>query len=181
MTSKQSKYIFKTELDENLYRYLFVMGVLFLTVTIVGIPLMPFMMIFWVWYRNRYNQYHSMLLTEKSLEVRSGVIFRKETTIPLDRITDLTVSQGPLMRWYGIHGITVETAGQTLVSGSGNMPGVIDPYKFRQAVLDQRDKITDEAQSKSKAASENLLMERDLLKDIRDILSRMEKQGKKSG
>lgn len=81
------------------------------------------------------------LLTEKALKVRKGVFVRVEKTIPLDKITDMGMVQGPVMRYFDLHKLTIETAGQ---SGSGalvSLTGIKDVKSFREAVLDQRDEI----------------------------------------
>ena len=81
----------------------------------------------------------SARLTTQALEVRKGVFFRSEATIPLNRITDVRLHDGPLMRHYGLRGLKVETAGQSGDTGSeGNIIGVIDAVEFRNAVLRQR-------------------------------------------
>ena len=176
MAGTKEKIIARSELSDKTINYLLVVGILLAAVTVVGIPLLPFLFLFfWFWYRPRYPQFHSMVLTEKSLEVRSGVIFRRETSIPLERITDATVSQGPVMRYFGIHGITIETAGQTLTSGSGSLPGIIEPYEFRKKILAQRDLLAGKVvvPETPPEVSEG---SHKLLEDIRDILVRIEKQ-----
>jgi len=37
-----------------------------------------------------------------TLRVDQGVFFLKRKAIPLDRVTDIVLTQGPLMRWCGI-------------------------------------------------------------------------------
>ena len=41
-----------------------------------------------------------MDLTTNALEIRKGVFMRAEATIPLNRITDVRVHDGPLMRHH---------------------------------------------------------------------------------
>ena len=59
----------------------------------------------------------SARLTTNALEIRMGVFPRKESTIPPNRITDLKLHDGPVMRYYGLCGIKVETVGS-----GGNTP-----------------------------------------------------------
>lgn len=65
-----------------------------------------------------------------------------EKTIPLNKITDLAIFHGPIMRWMGLKGLRVETAGQ---SGAGSalatVVGIINTDDFRDTVLDQRDHV----------------------------------------
>ena len=71
-------------------------GILFITV--VGILLIPFWWLFSYWYGPEYMRRVSARLTTNALEVRMGVFFRKESTIPLNRITDLKLHDDPVMR-----------------------------------------------------------------------------------
>ena len=65
---------------------------------------------------------------------------RSESTIPLNRITDLRLHDGPLMRHFKLRGLKVETAGQSgqYASSEGNLTGVVDAAEFRNAILMQR-------------------------------------------
>jgi putative membrane protein len=78
-------------------------------------------------------------LTEKSLQVKRGVWFRFEKTIPLDKITDLAIAQGPLMRALNLTGLSVETAGSSQAGALVQLVGVVDAEAFRDAVLHQKD------------------------------------------
>ena len=144
---------------------------------VVGIPLIPFWLLFSLWYVPEYLRRISARLTTQALEVRKGVFFRSEATIPLDRITDVRLHDGPLMRHYGLRGLKVETAGQSGDTGSeGNIVGVIDAVEFRNAVLRQRQEALGSEQgggswNTSAGATE-------LLTEIRDILARIEAQGR---
>ena len=117
-------------------------------------------------------------LTTNALEIKTGVFFRKESTIPLNRVTDLRLHDGPVMRHYGLRGLKVETAGSSgQNSGSeGNLIGVIDAEDFRNAVLAQRQKVVDaesgRAATPAPAAGE--ASGSAVLVEIRDILARME-------
>ena len=76
-----------------------------------------------------------------------GVYFRKESTIPLDRITDIKLYDDPLMRFYGLRAIRVETAGQSGANASseGNLIGIVDAVEFRDAILRQRELLMEGA------------------------------------
>ena len=148
-----------------------------LVVSIVGIPLIPFWLLFSLWYVPEYLRRISARLTTQALEVRKGVFFRSEATIPLNRITDVRLHDGPLMRHYGLRGLKVETAGQSGDTGSeGNIIDVIDAVEFRNAVLRQRQEALGSEQG---AGSRNTAAgAAELLTEIRDILARIEAQGR---
>ena len=52
-------------------------------------------------------------LDEVNVMSKRGVVFRSETNVPLERITYVSVHQGPLMRNFGVHKASIERAGRT--------------------------------------------------------------------
>lgn len=159
-------------------QYLMLQPVLVMLVTVVLIPVIPVVLIFAWFFIDKYLDRLGCTLTHRTLEIRKGVLNRVESTIPLEKITDLQMYQGPIMRYLGIKGFKVETAGQS--SGPTgylvNMIGIIDTADFRHAVLRQRDmkegassdRIADHSTSQPSIASTELLVE------IRDVLMRIE-------
>lgn len=181
----------EAELDPKTTNYIFWWVLFFFTVVVISIPLIPFMIIvYFAWYRPRYKDFHSLKLTEKSVEINRGVVFRSQTILPLDRITDVSINQGPLMRRYGIYGITVETAGQTQTQGAANMVGVMNPYAFRDAVMKnvelsktasgsaEAGPASAQVTSQYRASTDVTVSDQslELLAEIRDILQRMEQK-----
>ena len=85
----------------------------------------------------------SCTLTEKSLCLKKGVWFRTEKTIPLEKITDLSLTEGPILRYFGLCSLKIETAGQSAQPGAANadMTGVVNALAFRDLVLTQRDEL----------------------------------------
>jgi putative membrane protein len=125
----------------------------------------------------------SCTLTERTLEIRKGWINRVESTIPLEKITDLQMIQGPIMRAMGLHGFKVETAGQSSGPGASlvSLVGIVDAPGFREAVLDQRDAMA-EGRGRAARASEPAAAGQPIggdavavLSDIRASLHRIEK------
>ena len=154
---------------------------LWFVVSVVGIPFIPLLLLFTRWYYPEYMNRISARLTANAVEIQKGVFFRKESTIPLNRITDVRLHDGPVMRHYGIRGIRMETAGQSgqYASSEGDLVGVIDAPEFRDRILRQRQKVVgggepSEASATSTGASSGILAE------IRDILARIEAQGRKN-
>ena len=134
--------IVEAEFDEKLILY-WMLGVqLMLLVVVVTIPLMPLWLIFgWAVHRKQYARL-STRLTEGSLEISRGYVFRMEKNVPLDRIQDLTMTEGPLLRLLGLARLHVETAGQNVGGGGGaHLVGVINAPAFRDAVLSQAAKV----------------------------------------
>lgn len=132
------------ELAPNVVKYSVLAFVAANMASIFMIPLLPITLpIAWYYYR-RYYASLEVVLTSRELQVARGVLNRQEKSIPLEKITDLAVYQGPIMRYMGLKGIQVETAGQ---SGAGSalvkIVGLVNTESFREAALDQRDKVTD--------------------------------------
>ncbi len=170
------------EFDEKLVRYWMLGAQLVLLISIVTIPLMPIWLIFgWAFHRRQFDRIGATL-TDRSLHIRKGVLFRVEKNVPLDRIQDLTMMEGPLLRWLGLASLHVETAGQNVGGGGGaNLVGVIDAPKFRDAVLEQRDRLAAEAMGARRSAESEPVAgvastdrSEELLTAIRDSLERIE-------
>ena len=154
---------------------------LWFVVSVVGILFIPFLLLFTRWYYPEYMKRISARLTTNAVEIRKGVFFRKESTIPLNRITDVRLHDGPVMRHYGIRGIRMETAGQSgqYASSEGDLVGVIDAPEFRDLILRQRQKVVGGGET-SEASATPTETSSGILAEIRDILARIEAQGRKN-
>ena len=140
------------DLEIIAYLRLYVSGILLITV--VGIPLIPFWLIVSAWYGREFMRRQSARLTTQALEIRKGVFFRSESTIPLNRITDLRMHDGPLMRHYNVRGMKVETAdSRELREARETCLACVAAAGFRDAVLRQRQKALDAEQSTDSPAS----------------------------
>lgn len=130
----------KAQFDSKLKTYSFLSVVLFLLCTIIGSPLLLFWFLFGKSYCTRHFEALDCTLTDKSLCLKKGVWFRLEKTIPLDKITDLALAEGPFLRYFGLSNLKIETAGQSAPGGANlDMTGIINPMAFRDKVLAQRD------------------------------------------
>jgi len=145
---------------------------LILVFSVVGIPLIPLWLIFSFWYYTEYLKRISTRLTTRAIEIRQGVIFRKEATIPLNMITDVRLHDGPVMRLFGLRGLRIETAGQTgqNATSEGDLMGVIDAAAFRDAILVQRAKLQDIPQPSTADGIDTATV----LIEIRDLLAKIE-------
>ncbi|MBZ0173067.1 MAG: PH domain-containing protein [Phycisphaerales bacterium] len=148
-----------------------------LTCTIILIPLVPVYLIIAGLVLDRWLAAMRCTLTERTLVIKKGLINRVESTVPLEKITDLQLYQGPIMRLLDLKGFRVETAGQSTGAGSFlvNMVGIIDTDGFREAVLEQRDHLAHSGSpspaAPRQAGEEDLVS---LTRDIRDSLRRIE-------
>lgn len=124
-------------------KYWMISGVLLSIITVVGIPLMLIWVPIMLLLSSRIIDRMEATLTPTKLIIRKGWLVRIEKVLPLEKITDLGLMQGPIMRALNLNQITVETAGS---SGDGQslvkLIGVIDTDTFRTAVLTQRDAVS---------------------------------------
>jgi len=170
MTSSRDVVLREAEFDRRVMAYGRLAVTLLLFITVVGIPLIPFWLIWSVSYLPRAYDRFSARLTPTSLELTRGVYFRTDSTIPLDRITDVRLHDDPIMRLYGIQGLKVETAGQSATTSSeGSLIGVVDAPVFRDAVLSQREAMQEGSPTTSAALSAQH-SDTELLVEIRDLL-----------
>ncbi len=175
----------EAQFERGVGSYVRWMGSAFLAVSVVGIVFIPIWLLISLWYVPAYVQRLSARLTTHALEVKKGVLFRSEATIPLNRITDLRLYDGPLMRALRLRGLKVETAGQSSENSSeGKLVGVTAVVEFRNAVLLQRQTSVDGEQPagapRQVEGATGAADATELLAEIRDILARMERQRARS-
>jgi putative membrane protein len=169
----RSPVINQAEIKPEVIRYHLWGVVIFSVITVAGILLLPIIWPLSKYLLERYYQRLEVVLTRRDLKVRRGILNIEEKTIPLEQITDLALRQGPLMRLFDIKGMRVETAGQSSDGPLLTVVGIADVDDFRDAVLDQRDRISDEDDAKPSgrpAESDTTA----LLTDIRNSLKRIE-------
>ncbi len=61
-----------------------------------------------------FYKYYRYRMDDDCIEVRSGVIFRAHTLVPVERIHQVEVKKGPILRKYGLATVTMTTAGGTV-------------------------------------------------------------------
>ena len=172
--------LLEAKFDPKVKSYWVWAPVLFLTLLVVTIPIAIVYAIVASFLTGRYLANLSCTLTERSLDIKKGIWNRTESTVPLEKITDLQLFQGPIMRFFGIHGFKVETAGQSSPSGGSlvNIIGIVETKAFRKAVLEQRDRMDRGgaamavARSTEFGSGDRTTVE--LLTEIRDSLQQIE-------
>lgn len=58
-------------------------------------------------YRYRFLRYN---ITPTAVFLQKGFFFRKNEAIPIARIQNVTLEQGPLLRWQQLQQVNIETA-----------------------------------------------------------------------
>ncbi len=176
----EEQILWEAEFNPRVTVYWLLGGALVLTISIFGIVLLPFWFLFGGTVTHRYLLSFRCTLTNRSLKVAKGLLVRVEKTVPLDRITDVGLVQGPIMRLFDIEALSVETAGQSTPGAAVQLAGIQDGRKFRDAILRQRDLVVGSEEDRKAAiqstpsplptSAENS----ELLASIRDVLLRIE-------
>ncbi len=175
MSSEQN--ILVAEFNPKVCIYWLLSGGLVFVMTIVGIPLLLIWFPLGLVFTKRYLDRMECVLTDKALKVRKGIFVRVEKTIPLEKITDMGMVQGPIMRSFDLHTLTVETAGQSGVGSLVSLTGIVNAPEFREKVLNQRERQAAHKPNIRPLQSTNETQFSDgssLLIEIRDSLARIE-------
>jgi putative membrane protein len=180
MNPQQSneRILWEAEFNERVTTYWLLNGAIIFTVTCFGIVLLPIWFLIGGQITRRHLKTYSCILTNRNLKVTKGWLVRIEKTVPLDRITDLGITQGPIMRYLDIEALSVETAGQSSAGALLTLAGIKNGRKFRDAVLKQRDLVVgseeDRQLAQAGAPATAPAGNSEILREIRDVLLRIE-------
>lgn len=130
---KVARYFFRSTLVSHLLVSLFTLG-LWLPV------LLAWVLGLGAWYAAQRAQELDYRLLGGRILVRDGVFTKVRRTIPLDRITDISLNQGIVDRWFGLWRLGIQTAGSGQPAAEGVVYGLVDPKGFRAEILAQRDR-----------------------------------------
>lgn len=172
-----NKTLLVARFDPRLEKYFLWQALFVLVLFIVTIPLAPLWFIFGRSIHKRQYEALECELTENTLNFRQGFLFKVQKNVPLDKITDLALNEGPILRYLGLCSLVVETAGGGGAAGAtGNMSlfGVVDPIEFRNAVLKQRDLVSLSLRPVRAQVAEGGESQIEVLAGIRDGLQRIE-------
>ena len=172
--------ISKATFNPKVKTYIFLVVLFYLIVSFIGWVLVPF----WIfglgqWLSNKFFNTLKCELTQKQLKFSKGLILHIEKTIPLENIQDLSFIGGPVLRYFGLTLIRVETAGGGGAHSTNMMsiPGINDAENFKMMILSQREKVIKEKTQGYSASpvtdngSEKYLLEiKNELTEIKNIL-----------
>ena len=161
--------------DPKVKTYWLLSGALVFVLTIVGIPLLLLWFPLGLFFTGRYLDRMQCTLTSKNLKVKKGVLVRVEKTIPLEKITDMALVQGPIMRAMDINRLTVETAGQSGAGALVSLTGIVQAEAFREAVLAQRDATADSGPAPDSLGAVSTEAAASEMAELRDSVLRIER------
>ncbi len=157
-------HIMAVEFDRKIIVYWWMMANLGLLVTVVGIIAMVVWIPFgWIVHKKQF-EHMSGALTDRSINMRMGWLFKKQQNIPLDKLTDVSIHEGPILNAFGVVRMQFETAG----AAPFILTGVKNSDQFRDLVLQQRDSLVSAPQQSAPSDDSN-----DVLVEIRDILQQI--------
>ncbi len=177
---QEEKLLLAATFNNKVKTYIFFVVLITLITSIIGIILVPF----WIFglgqmLSNKYFHTLKCELSTKNLKFSKGLIVHIEKTIPLENIQDLSFIGGPILRYFGLTLIRLETAG----GGGGahnynmmSMLGINDAENFKQEILQQREVLIKSKTQQIQPAinstnQDSILLEiRDELKAIKQVL-----------
>lgn len=157
--------------DSKVKQYWLVSWLILSTVTLIFIPFIPIIVIIILMVSQSILDAMSAELFERKLVVKKGILFKVEKSIPLEKITDVGLTQGPVMRMFGLYRLDFETAGQSGAGALVSKIGIIDAIEFRETILAQKDNLTTTAPKPIDERPTDTLVEiLDTLKDIKHLM-----------
>ena len=169
LTGEDSEIFASAEFNKGLILYLWIITNLILLSSIVGILVMVFWVPFgWIVHKKQLEN-ASLTLTKSGIKIRKGWIFKAQQNIPLDKLTDISIHEGPLLNMCKIVKIAIETAGATPFHLNGLNKSVAS--QFRDIVMKQRDSISQISSPQGTGGQET--QSNDVLIEIRDILQQI--------
>ncbi|APD84882.1 hypothetical protein BM527_01580 [Alteromonas sp. Mex14] len=133
--------IFEATFNPAVKTYWLLSLLLVSSITIVGIPFLIVSIPLFFLISGKILAAMSAVVTERKLVVKRGVFNKEEKSIPLEKITDVAMVQGPLMRLFNLYRLSFETAGQSAQGALVSLIGINDADAFRETILSQKDKL----------------------------------------
>ena len=164
-----SGHIVSVEFDPKVKVYWWLGAMLVQASTVIGLLVVPFWLVLGLAVHQKQFEGLSCSLTDRSLNIRTGWLFKKQQNIPLDKLTDVSIHEGPILNAFGVVRMHFETAG----SAPFILTGVKGGPEFRDIVLKQRDSLSSQpAMTVQNSQTDDVLVEiRDLLKDMLEAMS----------
>jgi putative membrane protein len=164
-----SGHIVSVEFDPKVKVYWWLGAMLVQASTVIGLLVVPFWLVLGLAVHQKQFEGLSCSLTDRSLNIRTGWLFKKQQNIPLDKLTDVSIHEGPILNAFGVVRMHFETAG----SAPFILTGVKGGPEFRDIVLKQRDSLSSQpAMTVQNSQTDDVLVEiRDLLKDMLETMS----------
>ena len=162
--------IFEATFNPAVKTYWLLSLLLVSSITIVGIPFLIVSIPLFFLISGKILAAMSAVVTERKLVVKRGVFNKEEKSIPLEKITDVAMVQGPLMRVFNLYRLSFETAGQSAQGALVSLIGINDADTFRETILAQKDKLL----TSNTVAPEQNIDESSDMKELIESVKRIE-------
>ncbi|TDF34954.1 PH domain-containing protein [Alteromonadaceae bacterium M269] len=166
----------KATFDKKVKQYWLVYWLFFSSILVISIPLIPIVIVVVLLVSQKILNAMSAELLERKLVVKRGILFKVEKSIPLEKITDVGMVQGPLMRFFNLYRLNFETAGQSGTGALVSMIGIVDAANFRERILTQKDELQMLNTTSEKASPESPNDLKELVESVKRIEALLEKQ-----
>jgi len=111
-------------------------------------------------------------LDDRYISRSSGVLWKQRRSIPLEKITNLDVRQGPIERILGYGKIWVFTPSTGAATPEEKLVGIPHPHDMKETMIERSEAAKQPAVQENSMESTNEVVS--LLTDIRDSLKRIE-------
>ncbi|MBN1973626.1 MAG: PH domain-containing protein [Sedimentisphaerales bacterium] len=143
-TSEKQEFSIKREKVARYFYYSYILMIIVVGIWIMGVGLILailYALTLGLWLSKKQAQALKYWLDGSTLRADSGVFFLKRKAIPLDRVTDVVLAQGPLMKWCGLWELRIQTAGTGQAMPEVALYGLTQPEQVRDLLIKERDKI----------------------------------------
>jgi len=126
-----------------------------------------------------YNRY-LFLIQKDGIEIKRGILWKKDITIPYDRVQNVDIDRGPIEELIGIYNLNVFTAGtaseaQAIFGAEGYLPGVKNSEKVRDAILERVQESDEDGLGMEKKETEtDAKILKEILEKLKSIRKKME-------
>ncbi|MGM0366087.1 MAG: PH domain-containing protein [Actinomycetota bacterium] len=130
-------------------------------------------LLFWIPAAYRQAEYS---IREEGVNMRWGVIWKKQVTVPYPKITNVDITRGPLERFWGIATVHLQTAGAGGQQGQKaelKLPGIENPDYIKDKVL-SKIKVKGDSYAGAYKAEDQILVE--ILSQVKTISSILDKK-----
>ena len=114
-------------------------------------------------------------LDDRYITKASGVLWKQRRSIPLGKITNIDVRQGPFERMFGYGKVWIFTPSTGAATPEEKIIGITHPHNLKQIIIDRSETAKSSpvstSQDKNSVPSDNTIS---LLTEIRDSLKRIE-------
>lgn len=108
---------------------------------------------------------------EEDVEYKGGVFFKKQTSVPYNRITHVDTRQGPVLRFFDAGAVEIQTAGNSgQYAGPELVIKSVEDFEEIKELVRYKANKSSETSQKEKESSENVSETVKELRKIREIL-----------